>query len=56
MCASEKTCEEKTPFDFDSSMIEEVFPGAGSIAEINISCSDECVGGTANTAAMQATQ
>lgn len=54
MKTSKQTVQQKTP-DLSKATIKPVFDGKGQCQEPLASCSDECVGGTANTQAMSAT-
>lgn len=54
MKTTKQTVQQKTP-DLSKAKIKHVFDGKGHYQEPLASCSDECVGGTANTQAMRAT-
>ena len=54
MKTSKQTVQQKTP-DLSKATVKPVFDGKGQHQEPLTSCSDECVGGTANTQAMSAT-
>ena len=54
MKTSKQTVQPKTP-DLSKATVKPVFDGKGQHQEPLASCSDECVGGTANTQAMSAT-